>query len=164
MRFLGLAVATSAALMLGACGGGDKPKADSTAMAPAAAATTPAPAAAGAPAPITGQTVEVKMIGDEKGYRYEPADITIKQGDGIKFIMTSGGPHNVSFDPATLPEAAKAALTANLTEPMGDLSGKLLTQPNESYILSFGNVPAGKYEFHCTPHIAMNMKGTVTVQ
>ena len=37
------------------------------------------------------------MIGDAKGYRFEPADITIKQGDAIKFIMVSGGPHNVAF-------------------------------------------------------------------
>jgi plastocyanin len=166
MRFFGLAVATSAALVLGACGGGDKAKTDTTgAMAPAATATTPAATpTAGAPAPITGQTVEVKMIGDEKGYRYEPADITIKQGDGIKFIMVSGGPHNVSFDPATIPAAAKTQLEANITDPIGDLSGKLLMAPNESYILSFAGVPPGKYEFHCTPHIAMNMKGTITIQ
>ena len=26
------------------------------------------------------------------------------------------------------------------------------------------NVPAGKYNYHCTPHLAMNMRGTITVQ
>ena len=30
--------------------------------------------------------------------------------------MISGGPHNVAFDPATLPAAAKAALLANMPE------------------------------------------------
>jgi len=34
----------------------------------------------------------------------------------------------------------------------------------ESITVSFGNIKAGTYPFHCTPHLAMNMKGTVTVQ
>ena len=34
----------------------------------------------------------------------------------------------------------------------------------ESYTMSFANVPAGKYVYICTPHLAMNMKGSVTVQ
>lgn len=153
-----------AAIVFGACGGGDT--AATTDSVPAAAAT-PAPEAAApaaAAAPITGTIHEVKMLGDEKGYRYEPADITIKAGDGIKFIMVSGGPHNVAFDPATLPAEAKTALLANMPEQMGELSGKMLLNPDESYTISFAGVPAGTYEFVCTPHLAMNMKGKVTIQ
>ena len=53
MRFYGLALLASAAV-LGACGGGEKPAADTTKAPPAAAAPAPAPAtpAAGALAPI----------------------------------------------------------------------------------------------------------------
>ena len=54
------------------------------------------------------------MIGDEKGYRFEPANITVKQGDGIKFTMVSGGPHNVAFDAAAIPAAGKDQLAANI--------------------------------------------------
>ena len=36
--------------------------------------------------------------------------------------------------------------------------------PNEEYTISFGGIKPGTYEFHCTPHLAMNMKGKVTVQ
>jgi plastocyanin len=175
MRFYGVALAASA-IFLGACGGKEK-AADTaataamttdTAAAGGAAATggaAAAPAAGSAAmAPITGKTVEVKMVGDEKGYRFEPADITVKAGDGIKFINVSGGPHNAAFDPATVPAAAKAQLSANMPNQMAELSGPLLVQPNEAYTISFANVPAGKYEFHCTPHLAMGMKGTITVQ
>ena len=123
-----------------------------------------APAAAGAMAPITGQTVEVKMIGDGTGYRFEPAEITIKQGDGIKFIMVSGGPHNVAFDPAAVPAAAKAQLSANMPEQVGELSGKMLLTAGESYTISFAGIAPGTYDYHCTPHLAMNMKGKITVQ
>lgn len=164
MRFLGFAVVTGAAIMLGACGGGDTATADSAASAAAAPAAEAPAAAPAAAAPITGTTHEVNMVGDEKGYRFEPAEITIKAGDGIKFNMISGGPHNVAFDPATLPAAAKAALLANMPEQAGELSGKMLLNAGESYTISFAGVPAGTYDFNCTPHLAMNMKGKVTVQ
>ena len=169
MRFYGLALFASAAV-LGACGGGENKgtTTDSAAAAPTTtpAATTPAAggATAGAAAPITGTTHEVKMVGDDKGYRFEPANITVKQGDGIKFVMVSGGPHNVAFDPATVPAAAKAQLTANMPQQMSELSSPMMMNPNESYTISFANIPAGQYPYHCTPHLAMGMKGTITVQ
>lgn len=177
MRFYGIALATSA-IVLGACAGGDKGNAaDTTAVAvdTSAAATTPAPAAATSPAsptagsatmaPITGTTHEVKMIGDAKGYRFEPANLNIKAGDGVKFTTVSGGPHNVSFDPATIPADSKAQLDANMgADKMSELSSALKMNPGESATISFGNIKPGKYPFHCTPHLAMGMKGEITVQ
>jgi plastocyanin len=171
MRFHGLALLASAALV-GACGGGEKKASDtSSASAPAPAATTPAattPApAAGAVAKVaaTGATHEIKMIGDDKGYRFEPADVTIKSGDAVKFVMVSGGPHNVAFDPAALTDAqAKAQLDANMDNKISELSSPMLMNPNEEYVISFGGVKPGKYDFHCTPHLAMGMKGSITVQ
>jgi plastocyanin len=166
MRFYGLALLASAAV-LGACsGGGDSKAKETAAAAPPAAAPAPGAPAAGALAkiPATGTTHTVKMVGDEKGYRFEPADLTIKAGDAVKFIMVSGGPHNVAFDPATVPPAAKAQLDANMDQKMSELSSPIMMNPNEEYTISFGGIPAGKYPFHCTPHLAMNMKGTITVQ
>ena len=163
MRFFGLTLVASA-IVLGACSGGDANATDTTAaMAPAAETPAAAPAVGDmAAAPITGEIKEVKMIGDAQGYRFDPADITVKQGDGIKFIMVSGGPHNVAF--LNVPDAVKAQLNANMPEKMGDLSSKLLMQPNEEFIISFANIAPGTYEFDCTPHAAMGMKGQVTVQ
>ena len=182
MRFHGIALLAGAAI-LGACGGEKQPAADSSAAAAtpapaaaapttdsasaAAAATTPAatPAAgAAAAAPATGTTHEVKMIGDATGYKFEPANITVKQGDAVKFIMVSGGPHNVTFQNVA-DAAAKAQLDANMPgQKLGELSGPMVMTPNEAYVISFAKVPAGKYDYICTPHAAMNMKGVVTVQ
>jgi len=167
MRFLGFAVVTGAALLLGACGGGDKAATTDSAAAPAdvpAAAPADAAPAAGAMAPITGTTHEVKMIGDGAGYRFEPANITVATGDGIKFIMVSGGPHNIAFDPAVIPAAAQEALMANMPEQSGELSSKMMLNADESYTISFAGVPAGEYAYNCTPHLAMNMKGVITVK
>lgn len=172
MRFYGIAVLASAAV-LGACGGEKQPVADTTAAAtttPSAATTTDTGAAtasaagAVAAAPATGTTHEVKMIGDAKGYRFEPADITIKQGDAVKWIMVSGGPHNVAFLNLTDP-TTKAQLNANMPgQHMAEDSSPLLMNPNEAYTVSFAKIPAGKYEYDCTPHAAMGMKGSITVQ
>lgn len=167
MRFLGIAVVTGAAIMLGACGGGDKAATTDTAPAAAPAeapAAAPAAPAAGAMAPITGTTHEVKMYGDATGYRFDPANLTIKAGDGIKFVFVNGGPHNVAFDPATIPAEVKAQLDANMPEKIGELAGKMLLAEGESYTISFGGIAPGTYDFNCTPHLAMNMKGKVTVQ
>ena len=182
MRFSAFALAASA-IVLGACGGGNKDNASTTDS--AGSATTTAPAATGgdsaaaapggaggaAPAggtaaakPATGTTHEVKMVGDEKGYRFEPANITVKAGDGIKFTNVSGGPHNAAFDPAEVPADAKAQLSANMPNQMAELSGPLMVNPNEAYTISFAGVKPGTYNYHCTPHLAMNMKGVITVQ
>jgi plastocyanin len=104
------------------------------------------------------------MVGDDKGYRFEPANITVKQGDGVKFIMVSGGPHNVAFDETGIPAAGSAQLSANIENAAAPLTSQMLVNPNEAVTVSFANVPAGTYNFHCTPHLAMGMKGVITVQ
>ena len=160
------------ALVLVACGG-EKKAADSAAPAPDTTAAAAAPAPTGTTtsatgtataAPATGATVEVKMIGDAQGYRFDPANVTVKAGDAVKFVMVSGGPHNVAFDPATVPDAVKAQLDANISEKMAELSSAMKQNPGESITISTANIAAGKYDFHCTPHLAMGMKGSITVQ
>ena len=99
MRFYGFALTASALAVL-ACGGGEK-NVDSVAVDTTPAVTpTPSPStpATGTAAPITGTTHEVRMTGDATGYQFVPAAITIKAGDGIKFIAVSGFPHNVAAD------------------------------------------------------------------
>jgi plastocyanin len=174
MRFYGLAV-MAGIVGLAACAGGDPRPGDTTAIVidtsaatPAAGTPTPAGGTPGTPgvmAPITGTTHEVRMLGDAQGYRFEPANITVKQGDGIKFIMVSGGPHNVAFDPATIPADVRPQLDANMgTDKMGELSSNMKMNPNETITISFANIKPGKYPYNCVPHIAMNMKGVITVQ
>lgn len=162
MRFYGLALLAGAAV-LGACSKAEEaPKTDTAAA--AAAAPPAAPTGALSKIPATGTTHEVKMVGDDKGYRFEPADIAVKAGDAIKFTMVSGGPHNIAFDPTTIPAAGKAQLDGNMDQKMAELASPLMMNAGESYTISFGGVAPGAYPYHCTPHLAMNMKGTITVQ
>jgi plastocyanin len=165
MRFPGFAVVTGAAILLGACGGGDSAPASSTPAMDMPAAEAPAadaPAAGGMQA-ITGTIHEVRMVGDDKGYYYEPTELTVAAGDGIKFLMVSGGPHNVAFDGTLLPADVKAQLIANMPNQASELMGPMMLNAGEEYVLSFANVTPNSYEFFCTPHLAMGMKGKVTV-
>ena len=175
MRFYGLAV-TVGVITLGACAGGEKKPAYTTHVAVDTSSTTTTttgsssttPGATGgavAMAPITGTTKTVNMVGDAKGYRFEPANFTIKQGDGVKFVVVSGGPHNVAFDPATIPPDVKGQLDANMgTDKMGELSSNMKMNAGESVTVSFGSIKPGQYPYHCVPHLALNMKGVITVQ
>ncbi len=164
MRFHGFALAAGALALL-ACGGGEKqadtPTPDTT---PSAVAPPPATPGTGTGAPITGTTHEVQMVGDATSYRFVPAAITIKTGDGIKFINVSGGPHNVAADPAKIPDDVEPALSANMPNQMSPLNGPLMMNPNEAYTVSFGGIKPGTYELNCTPHLAMGMIIKVTVQ
>ena len=176
MRFHGFAIAVGV-ITLGACAGGEKKPADTTHVAvdtstsststTSSTTATPAGTTSGsvAAAPITGATHEVKMVGDAKGYRFEPANFTVKAGDGAKFVVVTGGPHNVAFDPATIPADVKAQLDANMgTDKMGELSSAMKMNPGESITVSFGRIKPGQYPYHCTPHLALGMKGVITVQ
>ncbi|MDQ6716879.1 MAG: plastocyanin/azurin family copper-binding protein [Gemmatimonadota bacterium] len=174
MRFKGTLISFGM-IALGACAGGDKNPADTTAVkvdtsAATTAATTPAAttAPAGTMAPVTGTMHEVKMIGDAKGFRFEPSTITIKEGDGIKFENVGGGPHNVSFDPASVPADVKAQLNANFGadhDPVNDLASKLTAvTAGDAITISFAGIKPGTYDFFCLPHKMMGMTGKVTVQ
>lgn len=127
--------------------------------APAAALALRAQTEAAPPA-----THEVRMVMEGTSYRFEPANITIRSGDRIRFTTISGGPHNVAFDPAKVAEAAKARLSAGMPGQIQPLSGALVINAGDSYTVAFDGVPAGRYEYYCMPHMGMNMKGVITVQ
>ncbi|MGH7665685.1 MAG: plastocyanin/azurin family copper-binding protein [Gemmatimonadaceae bacterium] len=165
MRLHGLTL-LAGAFLLAACGGGDRENAGGTATdEPGATANTGGTATGTATAmPITGTTHEVRMIGDAQGYRFEPANITIRQGDGIKWVMVSGGPHNVAFDPSDIPDQVEPQLSANMPSQVGPLSSPMMMTPDQSYTISFAGVQAGSYDYHCTPHLALGMVGNITVE
>jgi plastocyanin len=163
-----MAVALTLAALVG-CGGGEKPKPESTAAAPPSAApgaapAAPAPAAPGAAQAITGKTWDVKMYADEKGSRFDPVAISIKRGDGIRWTLVNGPPHNVAFWNDSIPAGAASVLQGNMPDQVGPLSGTMMTNPNQTYTMSFTGVPAGTYKYYCVPHLALGMKGVITVQ
>lgn len=132
--------------------------------APGAAALAPAGPAAAPAGGGAGTTHTVKMLGDAQGYRFEPANLTVKAGDVVSFVNVSGGPHNAAFTPDEIPDDVEAVLSKNMPNQMSALNGPLLVNPNETYAISFAGIKPGAYKYICAPHVAMNMKGVITVQ
>lgn len=130
------------------------------------AAPAPAPGAgaiAGSPAPIVGSIIEVQLIGDARGYRFEPAQITARPGDAVKFVVMSGGPHEISFDLAAVPEASRQQLQFNMPNST-DGRSPLLVAPQEAYTVSLGGLAPGSYPFVSTPRLPQGMKGEIRIQ
>jgi plastocyanin len=149
------------AFVLAACGGGEQ-KADDqqTTATPDQAAP-----AAGEAAPAAGGTThDVNMVLEGSSYKYVPDQLTIKSGDVVRFHNVSGGPHNVSFWTDSIPGGAADALKAGMPDQMAPLEGSLLTEVNAIYAVNFADAPAGEYKFYCLPHLALGMKGKLTVQ
>ncbi|MBW3627718.1 MAG: hypothetical protein KY464_00340 [Gemmatimonadetes bacterium] len=132
-------------LALAGCGGGE-----AEAVPGAGAPTDGAAASAPASAPA-GRVIEVKMVTDGAANHFEPAEVTARKGDVIRFVLQSGV-HNVSF--AGDPQAAAAGLPA--TSPF-------LSSPGQVHEVPV-NFAAGRYTFQCDPHVALGMVGTLTVQ
>lgn len=148
---------------LAACGGGEK--ADDTAMGDSAMTDSSSMMHDNGDAPAaTGATHNVNMVLEGSDYKYVPAQLTVKPGDVVVFHNVSGGPHNVEFYPDSVPAGAADALNAGMDDRMGPLQGPLLTEPNTSYTVSFAGAPTGEYKFFCLPHVALGMKGSITVE
>jgi plastocyanin len=156
------------AFVLAACGGGEQKAGEQqTTTTPDQAApagdTAAAPAGEAAPAG-GGGTHDVNMVLEGSTYKFVPDQLTIKSGDVVRFHNVSGGPHNVSFWADSIPSGAADALKAGMPDQMAPLEGSLLTEPNAVYSVNFAKAPAGEYKFYCLPHLALGMKGKLTVQ
>ena len=147
----------TAAVAVGALACGKKADQDQTQMAPPAAPNAAAPA---------GPVVEVKMTGNgSTRAAYEPNSITIAPGTTVRFINVSGGPHNIAFWSDSIPAGGAATLNAAMTNTIDNLSGPFLTQPNDTYDVSFAaDAPKGTYKGYCTPHLTLGMKMAIRVE
>ncbi|MEM6445313.1 MAG: plastocyanin [Cyanobacteria bacterium J06642_2] len=101
--------------------------------------------------PAAAETYTVKMGSDQGALVFDPASITIKSGDTIKWVNNKAFPHNVVFDTKDTAIADKLS------------SKKLMASPTSSHEVTF-DVPAGEYSYFCTPHRGAGMAGKVIVQ
>jgi plastocyanin len=138
---------------------------DSRAAAPPQPRAVTAPRTGPAAQAVRGEIHTVRMLLDEEGFRFEPAYLTVRAGEGVRFVMISGVPHNVTFDEQFIPAGARLQLAANLTA-LGarDLAAPVVTTPDSSYVVSTSGLPRGEYLFFCAPHRSLNMHGVLTIE
>ena len=97
--------------------------------------------------PAAAETVTVKMGADNGMLAFQPANVTIKSGDTVKWENNKLPPHNIVFEDKAL--AAKS-------------HSQLMFSPGEAYEVTFDN--AGSYTYYCEPHRGAGMVGKITVQ
>ena len=130
---------------------------------PAARAPRRAPGIS--PRAVRGAIHTVTMQLDNEGYRFDPSYLTVAEGDGVRFQMISGVPHNVAFDDKFIPPGARAQLAANIAALGGrDLAAPVVTTLDSAFIISTTGLPRGDYLFYCAPHRSLNMHGVLTVR
>ncbi len=159
-------IAALAVLTL-ACGGGEQGRARQT---QAAAASIPPLAdqdTSQASMVATGTVHEVEMMLTDYGnYVYRPDELTIKVGDAVRWINVSDI-HNVAFYADQIPAEAQEFLEKSLADvqgKFGPIAGPLLTTQGDTFEISFAGAPVGQYGYFCTPHEALGMKATLTVE
>ena len=97
----------------------------------------------------------VKMGSDGGLLVFEPATITVEQGDTVTWENNKMAPHNVVFDANNVPGGKSVA---------DELTHSQLTfSPGESYGSKF-DVEPGEYTYYCAPHRGAGMVGKVIVK
>lgn len=149
--------ALAAALALSACGGDTSTPAAAKSDSAHAPATAPAVAppvvrvSLGANTEPSGRVIEIHMVTDELGNRFEPDTVRARQHDVLKFVLMTGV-HNVNFP------ADRNTGVQGLPSP-----SELLQAPGQAreYVVGLN---AGSYVFQCDPHAALGMAGTLIVE
>ncbi len=105
------------------------------------------------------------MLLDNEGFRFDPSYLTVREGDGVRFVMISGVPHNVAFDDRFIPASSRPQLVANLSLLSGrDLAAPVITVVDSAFTISTAGLPRGDYLFYCGPHRSLNMHGVLSVR
>lgn len=122
--------------------------------------------ASGGAGPAAAQAVHIVRLEVDVArevYRFVPARVTARPGDVLQFRVSSGAPHNVTFDGQGLPAGAREALNSAMPDRTGDLSGPVLDHPGAEYRIVVPELPPGRYTFFCTPHRVYDMRGELLV-
>lgn len=98
-----------------------------------------------------GDVIEVRLITDDQGNRFEPAQIEAEQGDIIRLVLVSGV-HNMNFLPDSNPGAAGLPPATDMLQ----LPGQTLDIPV--------TMKPGHYFFQCDPHALLGMVGHLEVE
>jgi plastocyanin len=101
------------------------------------------------------RVITIRMI--DKGsatWRFEPAQVQVRQGDVVRFVQDDVAPHNVQFK--DMPASAQLAPTV--------VMGPFLIQKGATYEIEVDERFApGLYKYACTPHAPLGMTAELEV-
>ena len=103
---------------------------------------------------------------DMNAVAFEPAELTVSQGDTVAWTHAAGEAHSVSAYQDDIPEDAEYWASGGFESEdaarTGWENGQGAVQSGQSYIHTFETT--GTHEYSCIPHEAAGMVGSVTVE
>ena len=102
--------------------------------------------------PSSGATTHiVEMTGN---YEFVPSSLTIKQGDSVKWVVTSSKPHEVASGTVIEGEDGREGVSDGLWK-----TGKMASG---SFTYTFHST--GTFPYYCDSHVDQGMIGKITVK
>lgn len=101
--------------------------------------------------PAFAKDYTIKEVSDpagDKPYYFSPDTLTIQPGDTVTFVNAQEDMHDVMF--VDVPKGVDEMIMSPMHEKEGEKFSYTFTVP-------------GTYQFHCHPHEALGMKGTLIV-
>jgi plastocyanin len=107
--------------------------------------------------------VHLECAPDGASCRFQPTEVRAPPGDVLEFVVGSGGPFVIGFQPNDFPPEAHAAMNQAIPDRSGDLQGPLLRAPGGHLRVVVPPLPKGRYRFVAVTHVAYRMAGTLIV-
>ncbi|HTC22723.1 MAG TPA: plastocyanin/azurin family copper-binding protein [Gemmatimonadales bacterium] len=107
--------------------------------------------------------VRLEVDAAREVYRFVPARVTVRPGDVLRFRVSNGSPHNITFAGGGLSPQVRETLAAAMPNRTGELSSPVLDRPGAEYRMVVPALPPGRYPFFCTPHRVYDMHGELIV-
>jgi plastocyanin len=120
----------------------------------------------GGPNVVEGVPEDADHVVDMQAVAFEPAELTISQGETVAWKHAAGEPHSVTAYEEDIPSDAEywasGGFDSEEAARTGWENGKGAIASGQSYVHTFET--AGTHEYVCIPHEAAGMVGTVIVE
>jgi plastocyanin len=120
----------------------------------------------GGPNVVEGVPDDADHVVDMNAVAFEPAELTVSQGETVAWAYNAGDAHNVVAYDDGIPEDAdywaSGGFDSEEAARTGWENGQGAVQSGQSYVHTFETT--GTHEYFCVPHEAAGMVGSVTVE
>lgn len=120
----------------------------------------------GGPNVFDGEPSEADHVIEMNAVAFDPAELTVSQGDTVAWVHNAGEAHSVSAYDEEIPESASYWASGGFESEdaarTGWESGEGYVQSGQYYTHTFETT--GTHDYFCIPHEAAGMAGSITVE
>ena len=120
----------------------------------------------GGPNVVEGVPEDADHVVDMNAVAYDPAELTVSQGDTVAWTHAGGEAHSVTAYEEAIPDGASywasGGFDSESAAREGWENGQGAVQSGQSYVHTFETT--GEHAYLCIPHERAGMTGTVVVE